>query len=425
RAVQVTEWSEPQAVIGSYLHRYAYPDFFERHQSKQQELQKGHQIRSGTVGCLQHRGEYLYTASGERGVRVFDIASIANKGVSQKIIPRSVATGERLGVPTTDARCLSLLTTQPVDPSRNQGPLMRQVNQERPAHDLYRYMVIVDAVEGLILVDITTLSDGDALNNKLARTLTWNPEGVLNGAHYLTVAGHIAYVLTEDAMLVVNLQDPLSPTVAGRIPLTGPVGIAKQFRYVFVTDQSGLHTIDVTNPEQPSRVASLALEQAGRIFVARTWAYVTRGDAGLSVVDVTKPLALQHHLDIEDGIQDARDVVVAATNASVFAYVADGEAGLKIIQLTSPDTQPGYYGFSPEPKPEVIAHYPTRRALLSLSRGLERDRAVDESGHQVSVFSRVGAGPLSVSDMHGLYLDDEGHPWFVVDEAEEDTEPQQ
>ena len=27
-AVRVTEWDEPQAVIGSYLHRYAYPDFW-------------------------------------------------------------------------------------------------------------------------------------------------------------------------------------------------------------------------------------------------------------------------------------------------------------------------------------------------------------------------------------------------------------
>ena len=27
-AVRVTEWDEPQAVIGSYLHRYAYPDFY-------------------------------------------------------------------------------------------------------------------------------------------------------------------------------------------------------------------------------------------------------------------------------------------------------------------------------------------------------------------------------------------------------------
>ena len=26
-AVTVTEWDEPQAVIGSYLHKYAYPDW--------------------------------------------------------------------------------------------------------------------------------------------------------------------------------------------------------------------------------------------------------------------------------------------------------------------------------------------------------------------------------------------------------------
>ena len=30
-AVQVTEWEEPQAVIGSYLHRYAYPDWYQNH----------------------------------------------------------------------------------------------------------------------------------------------------------------------------------------------------------------------------------------------------------------------------------------------------------------------------------------------------------------------------------------------------------
>ena len=129
-----------------------------------------------------------------------------------------------------------------------------------------------------------------------------------------------------------------------------------------------------------------------------------------------------YHQQISEGVEDARDVVVAATNASVFAYVADGDAGLKVLQLTSPKSQPGYYGFSPEPKPELIAHYPTRRELLSLSRGLERDRAVDESGHQVSVFSRVGSGPLTVEDMQGLYLDDDGKPWFVADDPQADQE---
>ena len=30
-AVRVTEWDEPQAVIGSYLQRFAYPDYYRMH----------------------------------------------------------------------------------------------------------------------------------------------------------------------------------------------------------------------------------------------------------------------------------------------------------------------------------------------------------------------------------------------------------
>ena len=93
-------------------------------------------------------------------------------------------------------------------------------------------------------------------------------------------------------------------------------------------------------------------------------------------------------------INDARDVVVGATNASLFAYVADGEGGLKVIQLTSPESQPKFYGFSPDPKPQLIACYRTREAGVELSKGLDRDRAVDETGNQIAVFGRRGARPL-------------------------------
>ena len=30
-SINVTEWDEPQAVVGSFLHRYAYPDWFAEH----------------------------------------------------------------------------------------------------------------------------------------------------------------------------------------------------------------------------------------------------------------------------------------------------------------------------------------------------------------------------------------------------------
>jgi hypothetical protein len=114
-----------------------------------------------------------------------------------------------------------------------------------------------------------------------------------------------------------------------------------------------------------------------------------------------------------DGITDAHDVTVASTNASLFAYVADGADGLKVVQLTSPKSQPNFYGFSPRPAPELIARYTTQSPALSLSRGLERDRGVDETGGQIAVFGRIGSRPLNETEMKRLYLNSDGKPWFV------------
>jgi hypothetical protein len=122
---------------------------------------------------------------------------------------------------------------------------------------------------------------------------------------------------------------------------------------------------------------------------------------------------LRQLLSQPGALGDARDVVVGSTNASLFAYVADGRNGLTVLQLTAPDTQPKFYGFSPEPKPQVIARYPTKTAALALSKGLDRDRGVDETGHQIAVFGRIGARPLSLQEAAKLYLDQDGKPWFA------------
>jgi hypothetical protein len=421
--VNVTEWDEPQAVIGSYLHKYAYPDWYAAHEKNGRVLKHGQSHDAGNVRCLQLRGEYLFVAEGHRGMRVYDVASTANKGVSQRVITAPFSPlGQDTRIGSKDATCVALPTNQPIHPPRNTGEKMRVANLEQPFHPLYNYAFITDAQEGLILVDVNTLTDGEPRNNFLRRALTWNPNGALAGARHITVGGYYLYITTKRGLAIVSVDTPLQPQLVAEVPLNDARASALQFRYLFITDADGLKSIDVTDPKKPALVTgnTIPLGDAQRVFVARTYAYVAAGKDGIAIVDVERPEAMREYQRFDAGgtLNDARDVVVATTNASLFAYVADGRNGLKVLQLTSPQSQPKFYGFSPEPKPQLIASYATGKPALSLSKGLERDRGVDETGGQIAVFGRRGSRPLSLQEMRKLFLDASGQPWYVGDAPE-------
>jgi hypothetical protein len=452
-AVQVTEWDEPQAVIGSYLHRYAYPQYYADHLERDLELTEiqgagyldadpgwvqklreflqgrffGRAIydgtygrHAGTVNCLQMRGEYLYVAEGHHGMQAFDISNAGNKGFSERFISAPFSPlGQNVRIESQNATCVALPTNQLVRPERNRHNPYEGENLEQPMHAIYSYAAVTDSEEGLILVDVETLGDFEPRNNFFRRALTWNPDGVLDGARYATFAGHILYVSAERGVAVIDLDQPLYPELLAMIPLKRPRGTMVQFRYLFAVDEDGLKVVDVTQPSQPRVVdsATVPLGGAHRVFVSRTYAYVAAGTEGLVIVDVERPERPQvlQRFTADGKLDDARDVIVATTNASLFAYVADGKNGLKVIQLTSPDLQPKFYGFSPRPNPKLIAWRKTQSPALSLSRPLERDRGVDETGHQVAVFGRIGSRPFTLEEMQRFYLDDRGEVWTVKD----------
>jgi hypothetical protein len=456
-AVRVTEWDEPQAVIGSYLHRYAYPDYYRMHIDRnrrelvnwvrgerldanlsgethaREEFANIVQDTGGRVGCLQNRGEYMFVAEGRGGFRVYDIASIGNKGFSERIVSAPVSPlGQDTRVASPNATCMALPTNQPIAPERNRrmaqtmvaGPngsqvSLRSENQEQAFHPIYDYAVITDAVDGLYLVNVDTLADGDPRNNFLRRAVTWNEGGVLTGARHITLAGHYAYIAAAAGLVVIDLDDPLHPRHVTTIPLNDARASALQFRYLWVTDAEGLKLFDVTRMDNPVPVpsATVRFDNAQRIYLARTYAYVAAKAQGLAIVNITNPEApgAPSFVTFDGQMNDVEDVVVASTNASAFAYVADGRNGMKVIQLTSPSSQPNYYGFSPRPVPELIAWARTPSPALAVAKGLDRDRAVDESGGQIAVFGRLGSRPFTRPEMERLFLNSRGAPWRVND----------
>ena len=160
--------------------------------------------------------------------------------------------------------------------------------------------------------------------------------------------------------------------------------------------------------------AQVALSDARDVYVARTYAYVAEGKQGIAIVDVEQPEKprLDQMFNGDGQLNDVRQVKIAMTNASLFAYVADGKNGLRILQLTSPETMPEYAGFSPRPQPVLIASHKTKGEALAISKPLDRDRAVDESGNQLSVFGRRGARPFNLEEMMRLLRTSDGNGLF-------------
>jgi hypothetical protein len=435
-AVAVAEHDEPEAIYGSDLHRIAYPADYKKFLDHHRELSTAYE-HPGNVLDIQARGEYAYAADGPGGLRVYDIANVDNKGFSERMTTAPVSPiGQRFFVPTKNALAVASPTTLGVDPLRAQLP----ENEEQAIHLLYGFLYVADKEEGLVVIGtpdlkakspgVGTLLDGNPANNFLKRALAFNPGGVLTGARRITIAGTYAYILTDKSLVVVDLDNPLAPRVTATVgapALNDPRGIAVQFRYAFVADHDGLKVLDVTDLAQPKPVANavVPLEDARNVYVARTYAYVAAGKQGLAIIDVEHPdnPKLDQLFTAEGHLNDVNDVKIGMVAASAFAFVADGKNGLRVLQIVSPWDDPAHFsGFSPRPTPKLIATAHTHGPALAISKGIDRDRAVDESGNQLAVFGRRGARPLNRAESEGLYLRPAPggpQPYTVTDDAVE------
>jgi hypothetical protein len=431
--IAVTETAEPQAVLGSDLHRYAFPDnyrkhadrggllqFFHEHPGKDISASVGKPFKPAEILNIQNRGEFLYAACGSAGARVFDIAFIDHKGFAERIVTAPVSpVGQKFYLETKYCTFVAAPCTPALDPLRTQNP----ENKEQKIHPLFGYLYVCDKYEGLILTGAGTTLDGNPVNNFLRREVVFNPDGLLAGAKHAQVIGHYIYVSCDAGLVVVDIDDPKAPRVAcvvGEKVVKKPRWVAAQFRYAYVCDEEGVKVLDITDPAKPVGKAVLRIPDAHMVYFARTYAYVAAGHRGMVILDATnaeEPKVDQVY-DAGGRMNDVKDIKLGITYNSLFAYVADGKNGMRVVQLTSPDT-PGYDGFSPRPTPRLVGTFrPKEGEVLSVARGLDRDRAVDESGNQIGVFGRVGARPLNGPEQRKMYLYD-GKPYVVSDDPKD------
>ena len=408
-AVPVAASTEPPTIVGSDFQKLAYPDDYKKFVAGGRLLKEAY-THEGDVLDVQLRGEYLYAAMGKGGFRIFDVAAQDVKDDSERLITAPVSSlGQKFYVKTQYATAVATPSTLALDPLRVQLP----ENEEQPIALMYAFLYVTDKYEGLVVVGsptkgVGTLLDGDPNNNFLVRQPGFNPDHLLDGARRITIAGTKAYILADKGMFVVELSNPIKPKIVAQFPeIKGGRGVAIQFRYAFVVDSEGLKVFDVTDLAAPKRVGeTLPIADARNVYVARTYAYISAGKDGIGIIDVEKPehAKLVKMFNAGGALNDTNDLKIGMVSSSQFAFVADGKNGMRIVQLFSPGTQDNFYGFSPEPKPVLIATHKMHGEALAISKGIDRDRAVDEEGNQLAVFGRRGGRPFNRTEMQRMYL---------------------
>jgi hypothetical protein len=440
-AVAWTEREEPQAALGSHLQKIAYPSNYLQHvEANKNQLKEAYHHHGKEILDLTLRGEYLYTANGKDGFEVFDVANVDQKGFSERIVSSPVSPlGQRTYVKTKFATSVTLPSTLGVDPLRQHYPEISKAeirpgetndiytgNEEQPISLIYAWVFITDREEGLVMCSVGTLVDGNPDNNFLdkEKIIRYNPDGKLTGAMHSFMAGTNLFVVGKNGLFVLGLSNTelKAPTLLAELSngeFKNPRAVGVQFRYAFVTDDEGLKVVDITDPAKPKLIpaATVPLKHAQRFYLARTYAYVADGEDGLAFIDITNPEKpkLEQLYTAAGALNDVRAVQIGSINASEFALVADGKNGLRVLQLISPENVPGHMGFSPVPNPKLIATYPTSGPAVAVSRGLDRDRVVDETGNQTVVFGRRGSRPFNLDEMEKFYRHADGRPYQVED----------
>ena len=286
----------------------------------------------GSAKAVVVENQTAYLATGTFGLTIVDIGQFNNPIIQGQLdLPgdaTDVAVDSNLQtvVVATNGGGLQLIdVSDPMLPSLR-ATLQIAANQV----EIFDGIAYTTEGNSLIAMDLLT---GEQLQN-----ITLPGDGTVTGLTRERTNLY-GYISGSDTFFIVDVADPTAIKVTGQLHLPTPssdVGIFAANGVAYLTG-GGLHTVDISDPNNPSLISDADL-----LFTARNvalngsgLALVAAEDLGLSVYDVTDPSATDALVAGFDTPSLAYDVAIAGG----IAYVANGAGGLQIINYLPFDNQ--------------------------------------------------------------------------------------
>lgn len=156
----------------------------------------------------------------------------------------------------------------------------------------------------------------------------------------IALLGDYAYVTGPDTdvegqgLSIINIADPLNPELVGKLPADDfvDVDVSGNLAYVVSNIITGLHVVDISKKSSPVEVEFLPLDVGvGRIDVVDSLAYIASGGDGLTIVDISNPVAPFVRSSVLTN--NCVDVDIESN----IAISAEGESGFAVIDISDPD----------------------------------------------------------------------------------------
>ncbi|GAB1540755.1 hypothetical protein NUACC21_34240 [Scytonema sp. NUACC21] len=310
---------------------------------------KGSVDTSGYAIGIAVRGNYAYVADGAGGLQIIDISDLSNpvtKGKTATAGAWDVAVDEQYAyVANFDTGFLEIYDVSNPD---NPSPVGSYNTGSNRAYDVFvegNYAYVTGYKPDLSASEydkeLQILDISDRTNPTLVGS--YNLDGYGLG---VTVVNGYAYVAAKEAGLqILDISDSFAP--ARRADRANPIlkgsytvrdvtndaqDVAVRGNYAYVTDgNNGLRIVDISDPTNPILKATFDTSSyASNVALAGKYAYVTDFKAGLQILDISNP-AEPVPLELYDTEGEVDGVAVVGK----YVYIADGNYGFKILEQSN------------------------------------------------------------------------------------------
>jgi len=186
--------------------------------------------------------------------------------------------------------------------------------------------------EGLSIIDVS--DPGHPIERTHFGTFVWAVEVTGNLVYSITTNVYADSPCEQTWLYVTDVSNLASPKTRSTLEL--PPGtcepamrVIDNYAYIVGSD-SGLHIIDISNPDSLIRQSSYSSAVGTDVRIVGNRAYVG-GPAGVQIIDVSNPVQ-PTLLGTDQAVQNAKDIQVLGN----LAYIADGRNGLRIFDVADP-----------------------------------------------------------------------------------------